>query len=69
MISPAPETQRAIALVQKLPPNQLAIALNFLAEPSQNDHDDEMTLREIIQKALPIEIDCMTYAIGMNGKL
>ena len=55
MISPAPETQRAIALVQKLPPNQLAIALNFLEELSQNNHNDEMTLREIIQKAPVID--------------
>ena len=55
MISPAPETQRAIALVQKLPPNQLAIALNFLEELSQNNHNDEMTLREIIQKAPAID--------------
>jgi len=57
MISPTPQTQQAIALVEQLPPNQLAIAITFLEELSGQHPDDETTLRKIIHKAPVIDCD------------
>ena len=57
MISLTHQTQRAIDLVENLPPTQLAIALHFLEELAQQNNPNETALQQIIQNTPRIDRD------------
>jgi hypothetical protein len=60
------QTQRAIALVERLPPEQLVIALNFLEQLSPNDLNPNPDEYDLSLMANDPEIQAEIAAIGQE---
>jgi hypothetical protein len=60
------QTQRAIALVERLPPDQLAIALNFLEQLSPTDRHADLDESDLSAMANDPEIQAEIAAIAQE---